>query len=315
MPYRIPESWGAKGGFLRPLLAAVVAGGAGSRPRGRTVTPRSARCCRCCCSWRHRAAFWYLRNEEIEREAESVKRDTEIVQQQIGLRLIENQEQLVRLARELGTRSINREQFLVQAEGLVRSRPEVIAVTWLNARRHVQARHVTMNMVMAMPRAEPASDSSAPEEVTRAKELVEAFNDARDLRLPIYSQPFQQSPHLVVFQVHVPVIDQGAFAGTLMAEYSVEAVLRYFVPAEVSRRPLRGEGYRTSVGLIGNTLFWMVMALSVLTVWMLLGTWRHMRRRCRSRARWCRRPTSAGPWKTPCSPACGPWTWKGASPM
>jgi PAS domain S-box-containing protein len=42
---------------------------------------------------------------------------------------------------------------------------------------------------------------------------------------------------------------------------------------------LRGEGWRTSIGLISNTLFWMVVALSVLTLWMLLGTWRHMRRR------------------------------------
>src|SRR5918912_590727 len=42
---------------------------------------------------------------------------------------------------------------------------------------------------------------------------------------------------------------------------------------------LRGQGYRTSIGLISNTLFWMVAALSVLTVWMLLGTWRHMGRR------------------------------------
>jgi len=42
---------------------------------------------------------------------------------------------------------------------------------------------------------------------------------------------------------------------------------------------LRGQGWRTSIGLISNTLFWMVVALSVLTVWMLLGTWRHMRRR------------------------------------
>jgi hypothetical protein len=42
---------------------------------------------------------------------------------------------------------------------------------------------------------------------------------------------------------------------------------------------LRGIGYRTSIGLISNTLFWMVAALSVLTVWMLLGTWRHMSRR------------------------------------
>ncbi|MFY9510032.1 MAG: PAS domain S-box protein, partial [Rubrivivax sp.] len=42
---------------------------------------------------------------------------------------------------------------------------------------------------------------------------------------------------------------------------------------------LRGQGWRTSIGLVSNTLFWMVVALSVLTVWMLLGTWRHMRRR------------------------------------
>jgi PAS domain S-box-containing protein len=42
---------------------------------------------------------------------------------------------------------------------------------------------------------------------------------------------------------------------------------------------LRGEGFPTSAGLISNALFWMVVILSGLTVWMLLGTWRHMRRR------------------------------------
>ena len=42
------------------------------------------------------SAFWYLRNEEFEREQEAVRRDTEVAQQQMRLRLIENQEQLVR---------------------------------------------------------------------------------------------------------------------------------------------------------------------------------------------------------------------------
>jgi PAS domain S-box-containing protein len=67
------------------------------------------------------------------------------------------------------------------------------------------------------------------------------------------------------------------------------------MPGQVSNRPtivvdlplapaanglfLRGMGWRTSVGLVGNSLFWMVVALSALTVWMLLGTWRHVRRR------------------------------------
>jgi hypothetical protein len=118
------------------------------------------------------------------------------------------------------------------------------------------------------------------------------------------------------------LIDHNAFVGALIAEYSVENLMRYFVPAEVSNRHaitlldsqdralastvtpmpgsapqrasivhevpvapmgngliLRGQGYRTSIGLIGNTLFWMVAALSLLTLWMLLGTWRHMGRR------------------------------------
>jgi hypothetical protein len=48
---------------------------------------------------------------------------------------------------------------------------------------------------------------------------------------------------------------------------------------------LRGQGYRTTAGLVGNTLFWLVVALSALTVWTLLATWRHMRRAPRSRTR------------------------------
>ena len=58
------------------------------------------------------SAFWYLRNEEFEREAESVKRDVEVIQQQLGLRLIQNQEQLVRLAGGLSARPIAGEALL-----------------------------------------------------------------------------------------------------------------------------------------------------------------------------------------------------------
>ncbi|MCL4700163.1 MAG: PAS domain S-box protein, partial [Burkholderiaceae bacterium] len=125
-----------------------------------------------------------------------------------------------------------------------------------------------------------------------------------------------------VFQLHIPLIERGGFAGVLMAEYAIPDIVRQHVPADVSRRHvvsiideeqrtlastvtsfpnretprnlivseapltpagnglgLRVQGYRTSIGLISNTLFWMVVALSGLTVWMLLGTWRHMRRR------------------------------------
>ena len=42
---------------------------------------------------------------------------------------------------------------------------------------------------------------------------------------------------------------------------------------------LHAKAYRASHGLIGSGLFWLVSILSVMTAWMLIGNWRHMRRR------------------------------------
>jgi PAS domain S-box-containing protein len=267
------------------------------------------------------SVFWYLRNEEMEREVDAVKRDTEITQQQIGLRLIANQEALVRIARDLVGRETDATVFVTQAESFARERPEITRLTWLSNRRVPRANH------MAMPQGrDGAVDLDAPDPSLPVPERASvpdaAYRSARDFQRPAYSRTFKDTTGSPVFQLHLPLVDRGIFAGTLMVEYSVDALVRYFVPPEVAQRHmvsilddqqavlastvtgmpgqasarktvisdlpltpalngliLRGHGYRTSIGLIGNTLFWMVVALSVLTVWMLLGTWRHMRRR------------------------------------
>ncbi|MBP6615929.1 MAG: PAS domain-containing sensor histidine kinase, partial [Aquabacterium sp.] len=90
------------------------------------------------------AAFWYLRNEELEREQESVKRDTEVVQQQLRLRLIENQEHLQRLARDVNFKAISAEQFMLQASDFVRPRPEILSISWLQADAKVKAARTTL---------------------------------------------------------------------------------------------------------------------------------------------------------------------------
>jgi PAS domain S-box-containing protein len=263
-------------------------------------------------------AFWYLRNEEIERETEGVKRDTEIAQQQIRLRLIENQEQLARVAREIVTRQLDPKEFAAQAAAFARERPEVTHVTWLNAQRERRASVSSTGFQASSLMASGSGDPSMPEQANAADQ---AFSQARDRRQTVYSSAFRDAIGSLVFQVQVPLVDRHGFNGVLMAEYGVEALLRYYVPSEVaSRHPIavvddnillattteaplrqaapraaiahevqlapafnslriRGVGYRTSIGLISNTLFWMVVALAILTVWMLLGTWRHMRRR------------------------------------
>jgi len=267
------------------------------------------------------SAFWYLRNEEFEREQESVKRDTQIAQQQIRLRLIENQEQLVRVTREIGTRSIDSDEFLGLAAGISRERPEITRLLWISANRTPRAAYSAISFHPETGLTGEEIAASLPKEGKTSEPEV-AFLAARTLRQPIYTRPFTDSYGVPVIQVQIPLIERSAFSGTLVAEYSIEALMRYFVPAEVSRRHtislldaqaqvlastvtpmpgqkakpasivydvpvapagdgliLRGQGFRTSIGLISNTLFWMVAALSVLTVWMLLGTWRHMGRR------------------------------------
>jgi PAS domain S-box-containing protein len=271
------------------------------------------------------SAFWTLRNEEIERETDSVRRDTEITQQQIGLRLIQNEEALVRMARELVLRQITPDEFSEQAAAFVRERPEITQVSWVNAARDVRASHWAATYP---PLTSLTSDGMPlPQLPLRGAdtESEKAFLASRDGRQPVYSRAFSAAAGAPVFQLYVPLIERGAFNGSLIVEYAVPALLTRFVPPEVSRRHsisvvsnsqttlaatvtqmpgearnsrvraqitsdapltpalnglvLRGHGYRTSIGLVDNTLFWMVVALSVLTVWMLLGSWRHMRRR------------------------------------
>jgi hypothetical protein len=303
------------------------------------------------------SAFWYLRNEEIERETESVKRDTEITQQQIGLRLIQNQEQLIRMARELVTRDVDRASPSRPWRPTSRERPEVTPPQLAGRAAQPQGQRTTR--CSTCPNRSPARIARPVAAAGRPdNEPEQAFRTARESRQPTYTRTSTSASGQPVFQLYVPLIERNTFAGALVVEYSVETLLRQHVPPDVARRTrdggvderqqvlastvtecagpgrqprahhqrgaadarrlnglvLRGQGYRTSIGLISNTLFWMVVALSVLTVWMLLGTWRHMRRRAQIQARWCRRPTSAARWRTPCPPACARWTSRAASP-
>jgi PAS domain S-box-containing protein len=267
------------------------------------------------------AAFWTLRNEEIDREADAVQRDTEIAQQQIRLYLSDDQEQLMRLARDIGDGGVDTKAFVAAAAELARERPSVTHLSWVGPQRELRASHAT---AVFHPEVNPSGGAIAPELPASGvtSEVERTFSNARNLRGPVYSAAFRSASGAPVFQLQVPVFEQSKFAGVLVTEYAIEPMLRQMVPPEVTQRHtvavvdangkelagsvlqmpgragnrptivvdlplapaangllLRGMGWRTSVGLVGNALFWMVVALSVLTVWMLLGTWRHVRRR------------------------------------
>ncbi len=267
------------------------------------------------------AAFWYLRNEEIARETDTVQRDTEIAQQQIRLRLLDDQDQLARLARQIAGNEIDDANFGAQAAAFARERPAVTHLSWVTSKRVLHASHA---VAAFHPEANPSGDAMqlALPVAGETSEPERAFAAVRSTRQALFSRAFRNASGTTVFQLHMPLRERSSFTGALIAEYSIDTLLRASVPPAVMQRHtvaviddggrelagsvlqmpgqpairptivydlplaptanglvLRGQGWRTSIGLVGNTLFWMVVALSVLTVWMLLGTWRHMRRR------------------------------------
>lgn len=265
------------------------------------------------------AAITYFTLEEVEREQEAVTRDVEYAQQRLRLRLLERQEQLMRIARDISNKEIEETEFTFQGESLVAQYPEVMAVTWVNARREVVTAY-------ASPSA-PEALSRQAGTVLQANETEGSFDLSRDLRQPIYSRPLGGPGETKLLMLVIPLNEQGRFSGALVAEYAIEGLLRFGVPPEVMARyavalldeqqnvlagtvhfdtggsprrlpwsikpqshdipvspvgnslVIRAVGYRTSKDTMGEAFFWMVGALSVLTVWMLLANMRHTRRR------------------------------------
>ncbi|HEY1104047.1 MAG TPA: PAS domain-containing sensor histidine kinase [Burkholderiaceae bacterium] len=265
------------------------------------------------------SAFWYLRLEEIGREQETVKRDMEYAQQRLRLRLIEQQEQFMRLARDVSNRDVNSAEFVEQAEAMVARYPELMAISWIDPQRRIKVNYTSANVL--------ASQLRSADEVLKPGETGGAFDLTRDLRQPVYARPSAANNTMPLLQLHVPLSDQGRFNGVILGEYAIDGLMRFGIPAETTAkyavallddqanvlagsntpaRPaasrllpwydpgteyevpvtpvgnslvLRGQAYRTSLGVIGSGLFWLVIALSLLTAWMLIGNWKHTRRR------------------------------------
>jgi PAS domain S-box-containing protein len=266
------------------------------------------------------AAFWYLRAEEVEREHEALKRDVEYAQQRVRLRLLERQEQLMRIARDLSNQELDRAEFVGRAESLISQYPELQAITWIDEKRRIRASHAAPTL--------GSSELRVAGEVLTSGDTADTYDLARDLQQPVYAQPTAtQGDSTPLLQLHVPLNQQGKFSGVVLGEYSIDSLLRYGTPTEVLARyavtlldgkgqvlagtplgrrdpgtqllpwspganeyeapvspvgnglVLRAQAYRTSLGVVGSGLFWLVGTLSAMTAWMLIATWRHTRRR------------------------------------
>ena len=265
------------------------------------------------------SALGYLRVEEMDREQEAVQRDVEYTQQRLRLRLLERQEQITRIAREISNRELDLDDFRQRTAAMLDQYPEVQGMAWVDDKRRTRAS-------VGMGGNFTGSLQSSTDVLSYgARDAGYALT--REVNQPLYIQPPRAKDEAPTLQMFVPLSERGRFAGVLLTEYSIDGLYRYGVPSEVSARyavslqdangkllagtsmpdrklvgrvmpwsnpaneyampvspvgaglVIRAQAYRASLGVIGSGLFWLVSALSVMTAWMLIANWRHTRRR------------------------------------
>jgi PAS domain S-box-containing protein len=270
------------------------------------------------------AALGYLHLEEIDREQQAVQRDVEYTQQRLRLRLLERQEQFMRMAREMSNQELGLDEFKVRVDTMLNQYPELQGVAWVDERRKVR-----YSKGSAIAGANLLHQSG---EALLRKDRQSGYAQARELHQPVYVQRLRTSDDAPLLQLNVPLSERERFSGVLLAEYSIDGLYRYGVPTEVSARyavsllddngallagtaiPIkkavskflpwsthtneytmpvslvgsgllvRAQAYRASLGVVGSGLFWLVATLSVMTAWMLIANWRHSRRRMQTQA-------------------------------
>jgi PAS domain S-box-containing protein len=178
------------------------------------------------------SSFWYLRYEELDREQEVVRRDVEYAQQRLRVKLLDKQEQLMRMARDIANQETHVREFQLEAQTQLNQTPELSGLTWLTETQHVRSSFVSL--------AGSSVVRGNGRELQAHTETRRAFEMARDLLQPVYSQPITEkrssSESYTELQLHIPIVSHGKFAGVLLAEYSMEGLLRHAVPEEISGR-------------------------------------------------------------------------------
>ena len=165
-------------------------------------------------------AFGYLRYEEILREEETVRRDIEYAQQRLRIRLLERQEQVLRLSRDIATGEVADLDFLKQASSIVSLYPEVSAVSWLDAKMRVKYSYAGSGV--QNPQIHLLGDT------LKAPSLIRTFEWVKRRQQLAYAPPSSSdalgsdSPEPQL-QLLVPFVDKGNFNGVFLVEYKIDS--------------------------------------------------------------------------------------------
>ena len=260
------------------------------------------------------AAFGYLRLEEMEREQEEVRHDVEYAQQRLRLSLLERQETLGPLTVDMTERPWDLANFRSKAEGYLRQNSEIERLSWVTDTGSVRASVSDKGLHSVTSKEEQLELEKNIGLVRVFQKSIYAIkgkprdgNAVLEIYLPLNRKNrlagvllAEYSIETIYWNTIVPElskryaismldVDGKMLAGREFPKLNpatrllpwVRSSIEYEIPVAAAGNQirLRAQGYRTSLGLVGNGLFWLVVTLSVISAWMLIANWRHNRSR------------------------------------
>jgi PAS domain S-box-containing protein len=190
----------------------------------------------------------YLRLEEANRERDSMKRDRDYSHVQLRERLQDRKEQVLQVAKNIGRGLVDTPEFLNQAETLVSSTPELLAVVWVDQNKRIRSAYLTTGAYTMNWSKSTGLDDDAAELYTRVATETQT----------LYSEPYFNSEGRGLIQMQAPILGVGnKFFGTLIAEISLEALLQYGLPPDITQKYgsafVDGSGQRLAGALAAKT--------------------------------------------------------------
>jgi two-component system sensor histidine kinase DctS len=167
--------------------------------------------------------LWLLHRNEVEDARLGLIKDILWVEQNIHFHLTSGEEKLAQLAAETARGELPSETFEVQARALIATSGNFDRILLRDAQGGLAA---------AVP---PVADMPAGT-VGEAAPWWEAFTLAKSIGRAAWTPPFQAPGRGSVFEVHVPVFRDHRFAGMLVGQISVDALLAQQVPWWVAEK-------------------------------------------------------------------------------
>jgi len=171
----------------------------------------------------------YLRVEEADRERESIKRDIDYTQKHLRERLEDRKEQVLQIAKSIGYGLVDSAEYLEQAQALIGTTPEMLAMVWVDAGGKFRSAYLSTGAY--------TMDWSQASRLNSTSDTADLYRRMQMERQPLYSDPYFSSDGRGLIQLQVPILGSNSrFLGALIAEFSLESFLQNGVPAEIGKK-------------------------------------------------------------------------------